>query len=394
MVPTLSRVQALRADVDDHSRGRWSLPGVLGPLALAAFQLAGTFGASREQPERRAVDLVAVLLVLAGPAALLWVRQRPDLVAGFVSGVTLSYLLAGYAYGPVFLSLAVALFVAVLLGHRRAAWLSAAAVYVGHFALRGPLRDESWSWGPPLAVGAWVLLVLAAGEVGRVRRERALDARRARAETERRQANEERLRIARELHDVVAHHMSLINVQAGVALHLVDRKPEQARTALAAIKGASKEALVELRSLVGVLRDETEAAPRSPVSMLESLDDLADRSAHAGLSVRRVVTGTDRPLPAAVQLAAFRIIQEAITNVVRHSGARNAVVRLDYGDAVLTVQVDDDGSGGASAHDLEPGSGLRGMHERAAALGGTLEVLPATSGGLRVEAELPIGRER
>ena len=121
--------------------------------------------------------------------------------------------------------------------------------------------------------------------------------------------------------------MSLINVQAGVALHLVDRRPEQAQTALVAIKDASKEALVELRALVGVLRDETEAAPRAPASMLASLDGLVERSGHAGLTVRKVVDGDVRPLPAAVELAAFRIIQEAITNVVRHSGARHADIR-------------------------------------------------------------------
>jgi signal transduction histidine kinase len=133
--------------------------------------------------------------------------------------------------------------------------------------------------------------------------------------------------------------MSLINVQAGVALHLVDRRPEQAQTALAAIKDASKEALVELRALVGVLRDEAEAAPRAPASTLSSLDALVERSGHAGLSVRRLVGGDVRPLPASVELAAFRIVQEAITHVVRHSGARHADVRLDYGADVLSVQV-------------------------------------------------------
>ena len=140
-----------------------------------------------------------------------------------------------------------------------------------------------------------------------------------------------------------------------------------------------------------MLRDETEAAPRSPASMLDSLDDLVERSAHAGLTVRKVVEGDVRRLPASVELAAFRIVQEAITNVVRHSGAQHADVRLDYGADVLSVRIDDAGSAGKRAHPMEPGSGLRGMKERATALGGTLTVGAAPTGGVRIEAVLPVG---
>ena len=365
----------------------------VGPVLLALFQLVGTFGAAHQQPERRGVDVVAVLLVLAGPLALRWVPRYPVPVLAFVAAVTLGYYLGGYPYGPVVISLVVAVVAAVVLGHRVAAWLAVGSVFAGHFALRGAFRDEPWSWGAFSAVGTWALLVLVAAEVFRVRRERAQAARRVRAETGRRQANEERLRIARELHDVVAHHMSLINVQAGVALHLVDRRPEQAQTALQAIKDASKEALTELRTLVGVLRDETEAAPRAPAAMLDSLDDVVARSAHAGLTVTKSVEGDVRRLPAAVELAAFRIVQEAITNVVRHAAAGRADVRLDYGPTVLSVQIDDDGRAGARADQLEPGSGLRGMRERAASLGGTLTVGASPSGGIRIQAALPIGNE-
>lgn len=362
---------------------------VAGPLALAAFQVLGTVGASQGQPDRRPLDGLAIALATAAPVALLWLRQRPVQVLWFVAAVTLGYLLRGYAYGPVIISLVVALFAAVVRGHRTAAWLAAGFVYVGHFALRPLFSAEGWSWGQALGVGAWALVILIAGEVARVRIERAAAARQARDETERRLANEERLRIARELHDVVAHHMSLINVQAGVALHLVDRRPEQAQTALAAIKDASKEALAELRALVGVLRDESEAAPREPASMLDSLDGLVERSGHAGLAVRKLVEGAVRPLPAAVELAAFRIVQEAITNVVRHSGARHADIRLGYGLDQLSVQVDDDGAG-AGAGALGEGSGIRGMRERAAALGGALTVGPSPSGGIRLVATLPL----
>ena len=375
-------------------RAPWRVASLVGPLLLAAFQLVGTLRADEADPGRRPVDALTVLLVLAGPAALVGLRRRPVAVLWFVVAVILTYLWRGYANGPVFVSLVVATVVTVALGHRRAAWLAAGTAFAGHFAIRTFVHDDSWSWPLVLGVTAWALLALVGGEVARVRRERGIEARQARAETARRQANEERLRIARELHDVVALHMSLINVQAGVALHLVDRRPEQAQTALAAIKDASHEALVELRSLVGVLRDESEAAPRAPASMLGSLDELVERSGHAGLVVRTRLEGDVRPLPATVELAAFRILQESVTNVVRHAGAGHADIGLDYGTDVLRVQVDDDGRGARGPLDLDEGSGIRGMRERAAALGGTLTVSASPAGGLRVRVELALGTDR
>jgi signal transduction histidine kinase len=388
---------AYRAGVDNAPNGpaaRWRAVAVVGPLVLGVVQVAGTIGAAHRQPERHAVDALAIVLALAGPVALIFLRRHTVQVLWFVAVVTLVYLLRGYAYGPVILSAVVTLFVAVVRGHRANAWIAAGFLYVGHFSLRPMFRDEGWSWGQALGVGAWALVILIVGEMARVRRERGIAAGQVRAETERRQVNEERLRIARELHDVVAHHMSLINVQAGVALHLVDRRPEQAQTALAAIKDASKEALVELRALVGVLRDETEAAPRAPASTLASLDGLIERSGHAGLTVRKLVEGDVRPLAAAVELAAFRIIQEAITNVVRHSGARHADIRLGYGADVLTVEVTDDGTGAPRVAALEEGSGIRGMRERAVALGGTLTIDASPSGGTSVAADLPLGADQ
>ena len=373
----------------DHPTG-WRPAAVAGPLALAVVQVGGTFGAAHGQPERRPLDALAIALALAGPVALLWLRRFPVHVLAVVAAVTLAYLLRAYAYGPVFFSLVVALLVNVVRGHRVPAWLAAGSVYIGTFALRPVTGDADFSWGQALGVGAWTLVVLVVGEIVRARREHTVSERQARAETERRQANEERLLIARELHDTVAHHMSLINVQAGVALHLVDRRPEQAQTALAVIKDASKEALTELRALVGVLRDETEAAPRTPAHMLGSLDDLVARSNHAGLTVRKRVDGDVRPLPAAVELAAFRIVQEAITNVVRHSGARNADIALLYGADALTVQVTDDGTGDPRAASLAEGSGIRGMRERAAALRGTLILDVSPSGGFGLIATFPL----
>ncbi len=188
--------------------------------------------------------------------------------------------------------------------------------------------------------------------------------------------------------------MSLINVQAGVALHLADRKPEQVEPALLAIRDASKEALTELRSLIDVLRLDGAPAPRSPVANLAGLDDIVERSGHAGLQVTKTVTGTVRALPAAVELAAYRIVQEAITNIVRHAHATRAAVTLDYGDDVLSLMIEDDGDGGARLANLVQGNGISGMQERARALGGDLRIAAATSGGLHVEAGLPTGGPR
>jgi signal transduction histidine kinase len=370
------------------SRGR--ILGILGTSALTLFTVVGTFGASRGEPDRHGLDALAILLAIAVPLSLAAFRRYPVAVLWFVTAGILLYLARDYPYGPIMLSLVVALVLAVMQGHRAWAWAAAAAAYVGHLALRGEFRDEAWSWGQAGAFAAWTLVVLIAAEFARVRRERMIAARQADAETERRQANEERLRIARELHDVVAHHMSLINVQAGVALHLVDRRPEQVQTALATIKDASKEALSELRSLVGVLRDETDSAPRTPTATLSSLDELVERARHAGLTLRKSTGGEVRTLPTAVELAAVRIVQEAITNVVRHADAREAELRLDYGSDMLTVQVDDDGTGGRRLATLEESSGLRGMRERATALGGTLTIEAAPAGGLRITARLPV----
>jgi signal transduction histidine kinase len=359
-------------------------------VLLAAIAVLGTLGAAHSQPLRRPVDVLAVVLLVAGPLSLALLRRGPRLVTWFVAGTTLAYLVAGYPYGPVFISLVVVVVAAVATGHRTTAWLVTVVVLAGHFTLRGLLHDEPWSWSQVLGVTAWAVVALVVAEVARTRRERAATWRRARAETERRQAGEERLRIAQEVHDVVAHHMSLINVQASVALHLAAKGSQPVEPALEAIKAASKEALTEMRELVGVLRDDRDPAPRSPTASLDGLDELVERSRHAGLLVRRHDEGQIRPVPATVELAAFRIAQEAITNVVRHSGARHADIRLSYTDEELVVQVDDDGAGLLQPLEALQGNGLRGMRERARALGGTLDVGPAVLGGVSVRACLPL----
>lgn len=362
---------------------------VLGPVALALFQVIGTFGAAQGQPGRRAPDWLAVLIAVAGPASLLFVVRFPLQVLAWITTITTVYLLRDYPYGPVVISLVAVVVINVIRGHRWASWTAVGLSLVVHFAWQGWVDDRSWSWGEFAGITAWALLILVFAEFARTRQERVIASRMARTESKRRRENEERLRIARELHDVVAHHISLINVQAGSALHVLEKRPEQAETALIAIKAASKEALVELRTLVGILRDDGEAAPRTPVGRLSSLSALIERAGHAGLPAESITTGSERPLPSTVDLAAFRIIQEAITNVVRHAGAGRAAIVLGYGVEELVITVDDDGQGISGP----PGNGIQGMRERAEALGGSLEVGPGPLGGTRVRAVLSTAEE-
>jgi signal transduction histidine kinase len=371
---------------------RW----LVAPFVLAFIQVVGTFGASYRQPEARPPDAVSVALALVGPAAFLLIPGRTRLLLATVTAVTFAYLALGYPYGPIFASFAIAVVIAVMRAARIEAW-AAVVVVLG---LASPVRmlsvDMQWSWAWFAGVTAWGLIILGLGELLRLNRARQVEARRARAEERRREAGEERLRIARELHDVVAHHMSLIHVQAGVALHVLDRKPDQAETALTTIKDASKEALTELRALIGVLRAEGEAAPRSPVASLPALQELAARTSQAGVSTTVDVHGDLGGVPASVGTALYRIAQEAVTNVVRHSGATRARIAVTVGDAVATLSVADNGRGAAQAQE---GSGLRGMRERASALGGTVWLGPADwghlplagEGGAELKAELPLG---
>jgi signal transduction histidine kinase len=257
--------------------------------------------------------------------------------------------------------------------------------------------DETPGLAEAMAIAAWLLLLGAGAEFARVRRERAIERAEAAEQDARRRAGEQRLRIARELHDMLAHNISLINVQAGVALHLLDDRPGQARPALVAIKQASKETLAELRSVLDILREpEDDAAPLAPAPGLEQLDELLAGARAGGLTVDCRVEGARGPLPAGVNLAAFRIVQEALTNVRRHAGPARATIKLRYGADELTVQIDDDGARAKGRHDsMGGGNGIPGMRERASALGGTLEAGPrAADGGFRVLARLPLEGEQ
>ncbi len=366
---------------------RWPAPPIWGvALAVGAFELIGSFGAAERQPDRQPMHAVAVLLVLAGPAALV-VRDRWPLAVVAVSmASTAVYIRLGYPYGPVFVSLIVALVSAVLAGRSRATWLLAAVGLAGFVVASAgdPYRDGDLLLHAALVAG-WLVVVLAVAEVVRWRRDAVMQQRRAEREVRQRQEGEQRLALAQELHDVLAHHISLINVQAGVALHLIDEQPERARPALADIKQASREALRELRGALEILR-RGEAAPRTPAPRLADLDHLVATVRASGLDVHLDDGRRPDDLPAAVELAAFRIVQEALTNVSRHAHAHSATVRLRY-DGDVTVEVADDGVGGTAV----PGNGIAGMRERAAALGGEVEAGPCPGGGFRVVARLPVG---
>jgi signal transduction histidine kinase len=361
---------------------------------LAVFLPVGTYFASQHQPRVRPFDAGAAALVLFVAGVLAARRRHPVAVMALVFGATLAYFALGYADGPIWLALVLSYFTAAVRGHRLATTITAAAGFGIFPWLDALFRNAP---GPSLAsliaLAAWLLVLLGAAELVRIRRERVAEAARVREGEALRRSSEERLRIARELHDALGHHLSLINVQSGVALHLNEELPEQARSSLSAIKQASKEALTELRSVLDILRQEGEPAPRSPTSTLARLDDLVSRAAAAGLEVRTETDGDVRRVPFGVDVAAFRIVQEALTNVTRHAGGATATVRVSYGEQDLTVQVDDDGRGSPALGAAGSGTGILGMRERATALGGELEAGPRPGGGFRVRARLPLNGE-
>ncbi|WP_181139069.1 sensor histidine kinase [Streptomyces sp. Ru72] len=376
-----------------HGPGGSGLPW-RSTLLCTAFVLVGThFSARNQHGHRASLDVLAYVLVVVASGALLW-RQRHPVPVVFVTAVAATvYLGAGYPYGPVFLTVAVGCFSALAAGCRTAAWTAVGMFWAGHVLVAHwlyrwlpPPGDSAASWGQELLISAWLVAIVAMAELVRIRREQWARERAERAQAARRRADEERLRIARELHDVLAHSISVINVQAGVGLALLDSDPEQARTALTTIKAASKEALGEVRQVLDSLRTPGDA-PRAPAPGLDRLPELVEQAADAGLTV--TVDGEAPQLAPGTDLAAFRIVQEALTNVVRHSGSRHARVRIDSAQGTLRLRVDDDGPAtGAEAGGS--GNGLAGMRERAAALGGTIEAGPRTDGGFRVLAVLPL----
>jgi signal transduction histidine kinase len=375
-------------------------------LALVAAGLTTAFFVS----EPMASGLPRGTLALGYALALLHTlplaaRRR---FPGAVLGISVASGLAFAAIGlpPFFLgpAILVAVYSVAAYGSR---WIAVAGLAVAEAGLAAVQLTPVKHHGETLVgymgilVVAWLLGQFAHNYRAYAARleERTAELERAREELARRAVTEERLRLARELHDVVAHAMSVIAVQSGVGAHVADSQPEEVGKALAAIEVTSRAALTELRRLLGVLRQDSDEpqGDLSPVPGLADLDSLLAEVAKAGLAVRLRVEGTPSPLPAGVDLSAYRIVQEALTNVVKHAGLATAQVMIRYRDQEVVVEVTDDGRGvGAVAGDgrKATGHGLIGMRERVAAFGGDLEVGPRPGGGFRVAARLPLAAER
>lgn len=368
----------------------------------------------------------AYLLVIGAGLALAARRRWPLPSFATVLALTVAFTVLGYDDGAPLLAVAVSLYTLALLVPARTTWtcllvsvvlFEVTSAAFGPFGLtEGPGGIIPWELGAGVVAGfaissrrAYVVQI----------KERAELAERTKEEEARRRVDAERLRIARELHDVVAHSMATVNVQAGVALHLLREQPgqlENAMEAIEAVRSTSKDALREMRGILDLLRSPDDTDSTAPVARLSQLDDLVSSSTRAGLPTAVTVTGQPRELPPAVDLAAYRVVQESLTNALRHAGPARAGVKLTYGPDRLIVEVSDDGRGAApagegvhgngatdggtgsagtgsagagSAGNGNGGNGLRGMRERAEAVGGSLEAGPGRDGGFVVRAVLP-----
>jgi signal transduction histidine kinase len=359
-------------------------------IVVGVVQLSAALMAAHNQPDREGLDALAIALFLAGPAALVALRRAPVAVLAVTTATALAYWALDYPRTLVMLAPTVAYVGAVLAGHRAVAWSSLAIAWGGFAWLPSLVGNaDPPPVGKALGLAVWLFLLAVGAELLRAKIERHEERECARRQQEEARAGQERLRIARELHDVLAHNVSLINVQAGVALHLLDEQPERARPALEAIKEASSETLSEMRSVLSIMRRPGEQPPRSPTAGIDGLRELVARTTAAGIPVETMVSGHPRPVPASVDLAVYRIVQEALTNVARHARPAAAVVRLQYGDDEVTVEVNDTGEHRPDGNGAG-GNGIAGMRERVAALGGEFSAGPRADSGFRVKARLPV----
>jgi signal transduction histidine kinase len=402
-----------------HRAGPFPLRAVTQDVAIALFvtvmQVQGTVArAAAEGAPRPLTDfgnLGYALLVLSG--LVLVVRRRwPVPVFGTAALVSLVYYGLDFPDGPGWLGLFVALYTLAAYGDGRRS-LVIAGVGTGVLAVWWLFAATDIE--PRAAIG-WVFFRIGAsvmsaalGESVRTRRviaadaqQRAEQAERTREEQARARVDAERLRIAREVHDTVAHAIAIINVQSGVTAHVLDKRPERAREALQAIEQTSSRALREMRAILGVLRDGDD--DRAPHPGLEQIGELTAKARDAGLEVTLQASSPAPPLPSAVGSAAYRILQESITNVIRHAGPTRVTVALNPGADVLEIRVTDEGrrtgNGSAdhpsgdrtnpSAPSAKPGRGLLGMRERCQLLGGEFDAKPIPGGGFEVTARLPL----
>ncbi len=352
-------------------------------LLAALVQTVGTAIAARGQPDR--LDVLAYILLAVGGLALANRHKQPVVTAVLVAGTTVAYHAMDYPSGPTLVAAAILAVSLAKAGHYGVMAGTALVSYVVWVLLERPPVGRALLLFA-LLIGLYVAFGIVA-EIGKLFERMGEEQRRLRAERQARQAGEERLRIARELHDVVGHHLSLINVRASVGRHLMDREPEQARIALDTIKQASAEALQEVQAVLNALRPADEAVPLAPAP---GLDRIGELTADAGLPVDTTIVGDSRPLPAEIDRAAYRIVQEALTNVRRHAGpGATATITIEFQEHFLLVRVADNGRSVYEQTDV--GNGITGMRERATALGGTLSAGPRTDGdGWLVSARLPL----
>ncbi|WP_354566689.1 sensor histidine kinase [Glaciihabitans sp. UYNi722] len=336
--------------------------------------------------------LLSLIIAFIGPLALIAARRFPGpVVAITATAGGADLLLFSNSDHPPYVALAFAIVSAVVRGARVWAWISVAAVWVATLTIAIILGTDL---APPriASITFGVLIVMGIGEAIRTRRDRYEEISRRVAERKLNEVQAERVRIARELHDVLAHSLSQINVQAGVGLHLMERQPDKAKEALASIKESSKTALDEVRSVLGILRAEGGADPSAPLVPepdLSRLEGLVASMSGQGVEVELENQITSNP-PAAAQLALYRIAQESLTNVIRHANATKANVFLREEARVYILTVTDDGVGAASQSKKDSGGrGLLGMHERAELLGGSLQASPLPYRGFRVTARIP-----
>ncbi len=364
---------------------RWFAAVLAALLQLPAIAIAGSNAANDP------IALGFALLAFAASFVLLAARRHPGLTVVVIAALCAPAI--AITTGPPFsvVPLAFAVVSAVVRGARVWAWWTLAG-----FAVVGPaaaylLRGNPAAMIRPLIVALILCLLVGVGEALRNRGERYREVARAVAARREAAAEAERLRIARELHDVLAHSLSQISVQAGVGLHLFDSRPEKARESLEAIKTTSSQALEEVRGVLGFLRGPDGYAARSPEPDLARIPVLVETYQRAGLRIAFENGITSTP-SAAVQLALYRIVQESLTNIGRHAQASRVGIRLDEADGwyVLTVQDDGRGLAGASGAGDGDGKGMLGMRERAELLGGRFETRTPEGGGLIVEARIPV----
>ncbi|MFD4527880.1 sensor histidine kinase [Streptomyces sp. NPDC058470] len=359
---------------------------LLGDSALAAIlTIAGIGGtAFAGDPARAQVPIDAVGFVLFGvPSLMLAVRRRwPLAVLAAVAACTSAYLVLGYAYGPILITFMIGVYSAV----RHAPWERALPAALGallamlvHLVVPGTALGMLGA----VPVAAWVVVPFSLGFTLRVRRETAV---RARAEAIRQSVDEERFRVAQEVHDIVGHGLAAIKMQADIALHVLAKKPDQAEVALEAISRTSSQALDELRATLAVVRRTD--AELAPVPGLARMDELRQRMADAGVYVRVETSGTPAALPVAVDLTGYRIVQESLTNVLRHSGSGQATVAIRYEPDEVRITVSNPVTG---ISDGGGGSGIPGMRARVQALGGQFTAGPAPQNRFEVHALLPTG---